>query len=251
MSAESVVWKPAENGAELSCGPLHGRVEMDGRGVRLLVATWNGEPSDAFGAMVTAGPGPRPERIEVAESYVRGSDFVARYAKSADYPVAPQFYWRAGFHESLAAVQIEMWLSVQTDLLDSNPEVSLSSFALESRLFLANSLNADSFREWPDAGATSALDSSATKQVLFVFRNEWLGLSYAQLVHPSDFVAARVLAQDSRPWLVETTLFPEHLEKGVIRRARIGGWFLPVENDLAAAAQLARQFVAAELPLTA
>ena len=34
------------------------------------------------------------------------------------------------------------------------------------------------------------------------------------------------------------------------RRARVSGWFLPVENDLAAAAALAQEFVAEPLPLT-
>jgi hypothetical protein len=46
-------------------------------------------------------------------------------------------------------------------------------------------------------------------------------------------------------------LFPEHLEKGVIRRGRVCGWFMPAENDLETAVALARQFVAEPLPLTA
>src|SRR5262245_9036131 len=98
MKREETVWELAESGALLRCGPLVGRVEVDGRGVQLLVATWRGDPSDAFGALITGGPGPRPAVIEVAETYVRGSDFVARYVRSEEFPVAPQFYWRATFH---------------------------------------------------------------------------------------------------------------------------------------------------------
>ena len=131
----------------LSCGPLAARVEADGMGVRLLVASWRGMPSDAFGALITAGPGPRPPVIEVKEQYVRGCDFVASYARSADFPVAPQFYWRAAQHASLSAVQIQMILSVQTDLLDSHPEASVNSFALESQLFHASRLDAAAFEE--------------------------------------------------------------------------------------------------------
>ena len=67
------------------------------------------------------------------------------------------------------------------------------------------------------------------------------------MVHPTDFVSARL--QHTRH--VETTLFPEHLEKGVIRRGRICGWFMPAENDLDTAVELAREFVNEPPPLTA
>jgi len=244
-------WRIEGDACWLSCGPLSGRVEADELGVRFLVATWRGFPSDAFGALITAGPGPRPPVIEIKERYVRGCDFVATYAKSTEFPVAPQFYWRAALHESLAAVQIQMILSVQTDLLDSHPEASVNSFALESRLFHASTLRAEAFREVAAVTPPAPVDHNASREHLFVFRNESFGLSYAQMVHPTDFVTAEIHSNASHPWLVDSTLFPEFLEKGVIRRARISGWFLPAENDLAAAVQLAKQFVEEPLPLTA
>ena len=70
------------------------------------------------------------------------------------------------------------------------------------------------------------------------------------MVHPSDFVAAQVDADMQLNQCLSTTLFPEHLEKGVIRRGRICGWFMPTETDLEVAVQLARQFVDEPLPLT-
>ena len=51
--------------------------------------------------------------------------------------------------------------------------------------------------------------------------------------------------------MLRATLFPERLEKGVIRRGRVCGWFMPVENDLETAVRLARAFVEEPLPLTA
>lgn len=244
-------WQTTDKGAIVSCGPLVGRVEADGRGVQLLVATWQGQPSDAFGAMITGGPGPRPPVIEVEETYVRGCDFVARYTRSEEFPVAPQFYWRAAFEKELQAAQVEMILSVQTDLLDSNPEVTVSSVALESRLYYADAIDSGAFRELTPNASETEVNRELSRQHLFVFRNEMLGISYAQMVHPSDFVAARVVTGPEHPPLVESTLFPEFLEKGVIRRGRICGWFMPSENDLAAAVKLARRFVDEELPLTA
>ena len=249
--AQQVSWSLEGGTASLSCGPLVGRVEVDGRGVQFLVATWGGAPSDAFGALITGGPGPRPPVIEVGEAYIRGCDFVARYVRSAEFPVAPQFYWRAAYHEKPNASQVEMILSVQTDLLDSNPEVTVTSVALESRLFCASGTNAGAFRELTPHSPELEISRDQSREHLFVFRNEMLGISYAQMVHPSDFVAARVVAEAGRPPLVESTLFPESLEKGVIRRGRICGWFMPAEGDLAAAVKLAKRFVEEELPLTA
>jgi hypothetical protein len=164
-------------------------------------------PGDAFGALITAGPGPRPPVIEIKERYVRGCDFVATYARTADFPVAPQFYWRAAQHAALSAVQIQMILSVQTDLLDSHPEASVNSFALESRLFHARKLHAAAFDEIASSNSLAASDSGASREQLFVFRNENLDLSYAQMVHPSDFVAVDWRVEESRPPLVSSTLF--------------------------------------------
>ncbi|MDZ4820284.1 MAG: hypothetical protein SGJ20_15060, partial [Planctomycetota bacterium] len=66
----------------------------------------------------------------------------------------------------------------------------------------------------------------------------------------TDFASAEVAMDEDQPLILSTTLFPDRLEKGVIRRGRICGWFMPVENDLATAAQLAREFVAEPPPLT-
>ena len=143
-----------------------------------------------------------------------------------------------------------MILSVQTDLLDSHPEASIHSFALNSRLFSICGLNDRSPEEVGPECQPALFDNQECGEHLFVFRNEGLGLSYAEMVHPSDFVERRA-ALKNESWFCESVLFPERLEKGVIRRARISGWFLPAENDLAIAVNLARQFVAEPLPLTA
>jgi hypothetical protein len=251
MSAHEAEWRIEGNAGQLRCGPLTGCVEADGRGVRFLAATWRGVSCEAIGALITAGPGPRPQVIEVQEQYVRGCDFVVAYARSADYPVAPQFYWRATHHPAHSAVQIEMIVSVQTDLLDSRPEASVNSFALQSRLFHASRLRADAFCEVGESKTLSRTAGGPLAEELFVFRHEPLGVSYAQLVHPSDFVAAELQLAEGRPPLVSVELFPDSLEKGVIRLARICGWFLPAENDLAVAVELAKQFLAEPLPLTA
>jgi len=250
MPDSEVAWQLDGEIAHLKCGPLVGRVELDGLGTRFVVNTWNGELADAFGVLVTAGPGPRPAILEVGERYVRGADYVATYAATRENPIVPHFYWRAKYHAALQAVQIEMVMSVQTDLLDSQPEASINSLAMESRLFWTESLLERRFEELKGSEPTRQIERGSSGEHLFVFRSERLGLSYAQLVHPTDFVAAHVHSKDGKPWLVESTLFTDRLEKGVIRRGRICGWFLPAENDLEVAVELARQFVEEPLPLT-
>ena len=242
------MWQLDGEVARLACGPLAGCVEADSRGVRFTVATWQGELSDAFGVLITAGPGPRPAALHVAERYVRGWDYVVSYARTAEYHFAPQFYWRASLHPAESAAQVEMIMSVQTDLLDSHPEATVSSLVLGSRLFQAAALRLDAFEE---ATPVASLRAGQSREHLFVFRSEELGVSYAQMVHPSDFVSAEIGSHDASPRVVTTTLFPESLEKGVIRRARISGWFLPADNDLATAVRLAQQFITEPLPLTA
>lgn len=238
-----------DDAAVLTLGPLVARVQFDPLGVRWQVVSWHGQLSDFLGAMITAGPGPRPPRLALGEAYVRGSDLIVSYAPQPDYPFTPHFRWQATWHPAQAAVQIEMILSMQTDQLDSRPEATVTSFALETRVFSATHLAAEAFvqRTPPEV---HTIDAEETRQHLVVFRQEALGVSYAEMVHSSDFVR-RTLWLDQTPWRVESLLFPERLEKGVIRHGRVSGWLLPAEGDLAAAAALARQFEAEPPPLTA
>lgn len=146
-----------------------------------------------------------------------------------------------------------MILSMQTELLDSTPQAKVHSFSHGGTLWLANSFADVRFEQvHAERGGEERVSGRHSSQQLFVFRNEKLGVSYAQAVHPSDFVSATIITDEiSGLWGVASTLLPEHLEKGVIRRARICGWFLPAKNDLQAAAALAQQFVDEPLPLTA
>ena len=82
----------------------------------------------------------------------------------------------------------------------------MNSFAIESRLYHAPRLQADAFRE---VNESAIHEGDAGREHLFVFRNEGLDLSYAQMVHPSDFVAVQIQVTEGRPALVSATLFPE------------------------------------------
>lgn len=249
MTSLPTPWKLEAHVGHLALGPLAGRVRIDGGVVSFRLDAWQAAPQDRFDVFVLGAP---LAAWKLDEAYVRGADLVATYAKTPPYHVAPQVYWRATWIAAWNAVKLELVLSVQTDLLDSQPRTTIESGGQATSLWLAEELAPGEFREWSPGDPPTFRSSPALPQ-LYVIRREEAGFSYAELVHPSDFVAASIdadLGTTGDIFSVRSTLFPERLEKGVIRRARVCGWFLPRENDLAATAELAREFVAEPLPLT-
>jgi hypothetical protein len=76
-------------------------------------------------------------------------------------------------------------------------------------------------------------------------------ISYAEIMLTNDFREVThfhdAASGDCR---LKWTLFSEFMEKGVIRRARLVGAFLPRENDSELAANCCNAFERAPLPLT-
>jgi hypothetical protein len=106
-------------------------------------------------------------------------------------------------------------------------------------------------RAFAECNANQWLNAADSPTNLVVLRHDLLGISYAEIVHPSDLDSLQlVLRQDGRAGAKSVLFQKPQLEKGVIRRARICGWFLPAENDLAVAVELARQFIEEPFPLT-
>jgi hypothetical protein len=153
-------------------------------------------------------------------------------------------------------VSVELILSMRTDLLDSQPQTLVFSSLRCDEVLSSLRLDVDAFRA-ASPGKLQRADLSEEDVPAYLFRRPRspgrkrvdAGVSYFQMVHPDDFFATDYRSKRYREQLT-TTLFPERLEKGVIRRARVCGWFLPAENDLAVAVELARQFIDEPLPLT-
>jgi hypothetical protein len=186
-------------------------------------------------------------QFAITECYVRGDDFVVSCERPGPLTLVPQFYWRARQHESHKAVSIELILSMRTDLLDSEPETRVETLVRTGEALVALRPQVKCFR--PATPATLKRSDLAAGEVpAFLFRQS--GVSYFQMVHPDDFFAVELRLWRKRHPRLTTTLFPERLEKGVIRRALVCGWFLPAENDLEVAVELAREFIDEPLPLT-
>lgn len=191
--------------------------------------------------------------LKLVEVYSRGNDLVALYEPLAPHQVQPSVYWRARRDEGRQGVGVEMIVSMQTSLLDSNPETVVATGMPTGDVWgaggsAANSLERLEHPQFPLA--LSAADNSH-RPSLVVYQPRDTPFAYVEMVHPSDFVATQVeLNRWGESWAT-TRLFSERLEKGVIRRARIAGWHLPRKSDvLGSAGELYVQFAAEPLPLT-
>jgi hypothetical protein len=239
------IWHERGTIADLMCGPLRGQVALDDPRRALAGLTWNGQSCAEFEVLRFSFP---PD-AHVVDSYIRGGDLVVTCSQSESAAIAPQLYYRLHEYWEFGAAGIELVVSVQTSLLDSRPISTVRSLARDARLFHAPQLDAAAFRQWTE---NQWLNDGQSPLNLVVLRHEAGGVSYAEMVHPSDFGSMQLVVWHNGQSGAKSVLFQKpHLEKGVIRRARICGWFLPAENDLAVAVELAKQFIDEPLPLTA
>lgn len=191
------------------------------------------------------------------EAFARSSDLVAIYAPTTDHPFRSQAYWRLQSHERVAdgypvLATIEAVASKQTDLLDSQPELTATSCIPFASAWHLQDQSDGRFAEI-DLTSPQRFDKSVSVGC-FVFRSVAGSCSYAEMVHPKDFEKTEIsLAVSQHRTVAETChhLFAHRLEKGVILRARVLGLFLPPENDLQAAAAHYAAFAASDPPLTA
>jgi hypothetical protein len=248
MKSSAPEWQLTGSVATFKCGPMQALADFDLDGVCFVPVNWKSQRIESTEVLGSCGPDELKSVLQVSELYIRDTDLVANIATAGPHRIAPQIYFRARFDSRLEAIRIELVLSVRTELLDSVPTWTVMSCVMDSSLHHASRLDSRAFEVVP-AGDCSFLQSSSPTH-LFLFRNLKVGFSYAEMVHPTDFAAATT-RDGQQPFCVQSSVFPEHLEKGVIRRARICGWFLPAENDLAVAVELAKQFVDEPLPLTA
>jgi hypothetical protein len=257
--ANGGAWHANDVGARLECGPLVGSVSLDESSACFLVERWQSRALYGTNVLSYFGPQAGTSGLGMAETYVRGNDFVATYVEGSKQRVTPQLYWRAECLDEFHAARLELIVSVKTDLLDSRPlSRTHSLLSADGTFFHTASLASPRFetlqspreRVTKKGGRAIHIDASASPEHLFVFRMPDVGLSFAQVVHPTDYVAADVGIDSEPPYSLVMTLFPERLEKGVIRRGRVCGFFLPIKNDLEVGVELAKRFVNEPLPLT-
>ena len=218
-------------------------VEVGLRDIQLAGVALAGHELLGVNLSKSAVEGPVP----LAEVYARQGDLVATFAQTPLRPMRVQLYWRAA--EAVPAIDLQV--SVQTNLLDSHPQLTtVSSVSACEVLRLMDAARADCEPVGLKAGVETALTPGAGTACL-VFRAAGFDTSYVEMLHPGDFRGDTLLASADRPSVrLERKLFAMFLEKGVILRSRSRGLFVPRRDDTRHAAEAYAAFLATELPLT-
>lgn len=186
---------------------------------------------------------------KLVDSYNRGNDLVTSYAGIEGWPFAPQIYWTLESIDvgGVAVHTFSIMLSIQTDRLDTHPEIVVRS-SLPTEEVLRVSIAGEELLVDSHADGRLHLDPQATA-CCQLWRLPGGELSYAEFMPRSDFRSLSVDRTDhtaTSRW----ELFSEFLEKGVIRRARIQAAFLPRDDDVQLAAECCQAIERRPLPLT-
>lgn len=192
------------------------------------------EISQLFGFLVPDSP---------VETYVRGDDLSNRYPPRNSDLVSYQTYYRLAENKN----GIQLLLSAQTSLLDSDPQTQVTSaFEDATLLYQPPSASVDSTCSVVEGDLE--FDQENAPRFFLIRPNTSKDHSWALFVHPTDFYRASVRATGNPS--VAFHVFPNSLEKGVIRRATFQLYHVEREGDVKQAAELLAEAEQASPPLT-
>lgn len=212
----------------------HDPWRLDGRRARLQLPDFAAEIAlDDLAAGVRSAPGAawrgclwsvRPNRSLAptplpSEIVVRGHDLIAYYEPTADWPLRWELLWRAYEPIAEGIRRLDFQFSTQTPLLDCDPQV-----ALASELNVAEVVNVSL------SGKT--MPATAPPLEPLVCRLPGGKQTLIEILHPSDFCGGTVEQNGADQLRATRWLFKQHLEKGVIRRARLRVLLVPTAGDL-------------------
>jgi hypothetical protein len=245
------VWSLVANEAKFNGDSLAGCIDAARPHEGLHHSQLRGEPWSAslLGTFRADDTSDGSWPLSLAEAYVRGHDLVATYRPIGRWPFSPQLYWQANTLEPLGGVSASMSLlvSIQTQLLDTCPRISVASHLTAGELFLLSSIDSD--RPLVEPVRQSQTISAAADVCCIILRLDGWPLSYIELMQPGEFREATLRLNDDGI-SVEWRLFADFLEKGVVRRARVHAALVARENDIELAAACCTAAQQLEIPLT-
>lgn len=246
------MWSLLTDRATWRCGNLEGewipsqpeagmQHRFDEHRCEQLGAVW-------FDAWDRVPPGP-------PEVYRRQNDLIVSYQQWSGDELRCQLEWQLVTLGSFG-FGVDLLLSAQTNLLNANPAVTISSHIPTSRVWAAQGdAHGESLSSWTPVERID--NASLCTAILVRFSS---GSSYVEMVHPADidaFPRSRDLnlrldrAGDASGGISSRRrFFVEPLEKGVIRRARWRCGWVPREDDEYFAALTYADLLRRALPLT-
>jgi len=253
-SANSPLWEFEKHVARLERAPFGARVDLTRPAEGLLAICISRATFPEARLLGVAMPSFTPgDAASLVECHARGAALVAAYRESPSWPVRTDTLWQAvvpaASDRFLAA--IDLHLSVRTELLDSQPGLSVGTVLPAAEVLHLVDPACTRFEPCtPASDSPRRLEPEGGPGCL-VFRPAGSDLSYAEMIHPADFRTSELSLASDPPAAVQVRhrLFCEPLEKGVILRARVRGMFLPRNDDTQMAAACYAAFAAAEPPL--
>jgi hypothetical protein len=249
MTVSHSPWNLKDFEARLALGGLAGQIDVrypfDG-----LAAMFGGANLRLF--RIELPPPSADVKDQSPECYVRGQDLVSIYLQDDKRKIRGQVYWRALECGPNRAPGIDLIVSVQTSLLDSDPTLNVRSNVPAREVLGVRSLERATTNDiTPRGGDSRTVSMRSPMPACWLFRLTVEETTYVEMVHPHDFVYS--MLKESAPGEIEhsTQLFSGSLEKGVILRSRLRGVLVPRTGDVAAAVACYREFAASEPPLTA
>jgi hypothetical protein len=221
-------WILGDLSARLETDLLQGAIDLAHPERGLTSLAFGGRSLDTSVELLAAELGPPGDSArKLADAYVRGADLVASYASTDCRPIGVQIYWRAHADSAARMAAVDLEVSVQTQLLDSDPTLTTVSRV--------------------PAGDVVAIGADGPS-ICWLLRPGGAEWSYVEMVHSHacDSEIGTVANVSS----LRHRLFAERLEKGVILRTRVRGVFLDRKQDVERARTAYQEFLAAPPSLT-
>ena len=192
---------------------------------------------------------------QVFESYARGRDLIATYSPTPDCPVRPQIYWRVCDFQTKSGdcAGWELIVSTQTGLLDSDASVTVATDLDVDEVWRLKNIDRGEFEQIEERDPAGQQIEPSNGASVVLFRTTEPELSYVEIVHPAEFQDGKLFGNTTRDTRVtwNRKLFGnERLEKGVIRRSRMWGFFVPRQHDLQTAFDRWQELQRTSPPLT-
>ncbi|MCA9193121.1 MAG: hypothetical protein KDB03_15205 [Planctomycetales bacterium] len=186
---------------------------------------------------------PLPQHSLVPEEiYVREEDFITRFSQSPQDSYSLQLNWKQLITPTCWGV--ELWVSLQTNLLDSNPQVQLSCRSPQA--------------DWQSISLSELLPkeyANERKPGAFVYHSTEVPSANSTeytllwLLAPSDVALAQLPENSTNGPVVQ--LFGQFMEKGVIRRVKVRLVVVEGRPQMQQIVSIYRDLADSPLPLTA
>ena len=208
----------------------HWRVELDPRSPNKGLQIHYG--AVALGHFLKVNPKPS-HSFNIQEAYVRQNDLILRYEQSGEDLYTVQLNWRRLESQITEGLALELWISVQTSLLDTHPAIDIRSRTPDAMWHI---LTLDDL----------SINKSDLAAIGLVKKS---GVTAMVMIDPSEARQAQKTLDRNEYFTLK--LFGEFMEKGVIRRARLRFFAVTGEISRSKIAKQYRTFAESPLPLTA